>query len=91
MLVEDWQSAAKLVVKIGADDDLVTLQAYRDWPLFRKFRDTTEFLEAYLRVFGQEFKSELQLEPADLRAGTDLADSSESDSGEALSRDSVVH
>ena len=91
VLLEDWAAAAKLVVQIGAEHDLLTSNAYRDWPLFRKFRDTTDFLEAYERVFGQEFKSELELAPEDLKASTDLADSSESDSGEALSRDSVVH
>jgi hypothetical protein len=55
VLNEDWESAYKLMLKIGGKGDL-TKQCYREWPLFRWFRKTDAFKKAYFETFGEEYK-----------------------------------
>jgi len=55
VLIENWDEAGKVMIKIGPKGD-IPKQFYRDWPLFRWFRKTKQFKNAYLEVFGEEFK-----------------------------------
>jgi hypothetical protein len=52
VLDDDFDGAAKLMVKIGAEGD-VPKAGYRDWPLFKEFRKSAVFHETFLRVFGE--------------------------------------
>lgn len=54
-LKEEWEVAGKLMEKIGDKGDF-NIHCYRDWPLFRWFRKTDEFKEAYKNVFGEEYQ-----------------------------------
>jgi hypothetical protein len=55
VLKEDWAVASQLMVKIGDKGD-INRHYYHEWPLFRWFRRTEEFKEAYENVFGEEYK-----------------------------------
>jgi hypothetical protein len=52
VLDDDFDGAAKLMGKIGAEGD-VPKAGYRDWPLFKEFRKSAVFQETFLRVFGE--------------------------------------
>lgn len=56
VLTEDWDSAKKTMEAIGTS--FQAKQGYIDWPLYKEFRKTTEFLETYKKIFGEEFSSE---------------------------------
>ena len=55
VLRDDRETAANLMVKIGSRGDINRL-CYIEWPLFRWFRKTEEFKNAFKEVFGEEFK-----------------------------------
>ena len=75
VLREDWQEAAKLVIRIGAEG-VVSALHYRDWPLFREFRKEEAFLDAYRTTFGVDFskKSEKAQESVPEAKETPLID-----------------
>lgn len=50
----EYERAAELMRKIGSDDEL-TIDHYRDWPLFHWFRQQPEFKDAYRDVFGKPY------------------------------------
>lgn len=83
VLIEDWEEAKNIMIKIGPKGDILK-QFYRDWPLFRWFRKTDQFKSAYLEVFGEEYKiigkTEIDKEP---EKKEDNKDSSNADSGKA--------
>jgi hypothetical protein len=54
VLAEDWNKAAKIMRRIGKDGP-VNQTDYRDWPLFRNFRESDQFLATYAEVFGEDF------------------------------------
>ena len=51
----DSQRAVELMLSIGERGELVDEMAYHDWPLFHNFRETTEFQEAYEKIYGTPF------------------------------------
>jgi hypothetical protein len=57
--VEDYDSAKEYMLKIGKVGELVNENAYHDWPLFKDFRETAQFLEGYEEVFGYKYLSKL--------------------------------
>ncbi|MBV4469312.1 hypothetical protein [Pseudomonas siliginis] len=59
VLVEDYISAKEYMLKIGKAGEIVVEEAYHDWPLFKDFRETPEFLEGYEEVFGYKYLSKL--------------------------------
>jgi predicted RNase H-like nuclease len=60
VLSDSYDEAASLMRRIGAKGDYVNEQAYHIWPLFREFRQTEEFLQAYEDIYGYAFVVELQ-------------------------------
>ena len=56
VLRDDFTTAAKLMRHIGADAS-PSKGDYRDWPMFRVFRETPEFAQAYEDIFGEPFGS----------------------------------
>lgn len=54
VLKEDYTDAIELMKSIGSSNKHLNKDAYREWPLFRAFRKTEEFKEAYKEIFGEE-------------------------------------
>ena len=61
-LLGNFEAAASLVRRIGTDGEIISEtgpeSTYRDWPLFREFRQYPQFLEAFESVFGKPFTAE---------------------------------
>jgi len=54
VLLDDFSEAATLLRVIG-DKGSIGKDCYQDWPIFKEFRKTDDFLEAYEAVFGESF------------------------------------
>ena len=52
VLADDDSTAYKLMRKIGKDGG-IPLGHYREWPLFRPFRNKPEFDEVVFEIFGE--------------------------------------
>ncbi|MBH0029141.1 hypothetical protein I6F53_19490 [Pseudoalteromonas sp. SWN29] len=59
VICDDFEEAGNLMCRIGKEGDLISEMAYHDWPLFRDFRESTEFFESYEKVFGYKYTSKL--------------------------------
>ena len=60
VLLDDFGKADYLVRKIGSQGDMKMFD-YREWPLFREYRKTEGFLQAFEEVFNEPFYSETDL------------------------------
>jgi hypothetical protein len=67
VLTDDFDSACRVMSKMGVDGP-VDKAGYREWPLFREFRKSQQFLATYESVFGESF-----LAAAIQAAGNDAA------------------
>lgn len=54
VLSSAWERAAQVMKRIGKEGP-VSKSQYRDWPLFREWREQKLFLTTYAEVFGEEF------------------------------------
>jgi hypothetical protein len=52
VLTEDYKKAAEIMKRIGPTSDQVRKEDYDSWPVFKKFRETPTFLNAYRQIFG---------------------------------------
>ncbi len=59
VLRDEHDRAGELMVRLGPKGDLLDDSSYHDWPLFRDFRGTPQFLAAYEKVYGRPFTVEL--------------------------------
>lgn len=71
-LRDDFSLASKIMVRIGPENDKVSKEAYHDWPLFQKFRETDTFTESYKKVFNEEFTRALPSSERDLLETLDI-------------------
>jgi len=55
VLRDDFDSAGRIMRAIGASSR-PTKAEYRDWPLFREFRKSEQFTQAFHEVFGEPFR-----------------------------------
>jgi hypothetical protein len=55
VLRDKFSEAAGLVRKISTGSNYINEAAYREWPIFREFKQTSEFLDNFKIVFGKEF------------------------------------
>jgi hypothetical protein len=53
VLKGDLEKAAALMHRIGPNGEVSEMD-YRDWPVFREFRESKEFQAAFVDVFGKE-------------------------------------
>jgi hypothetical protein len=60
VLLDDFNTADDLVRKIGPHGE-VTMFNYREWPLFKEYRKSEEFLKVFEEVFNEPFYSEKDL------------------------------
>jgi hypothetical protein len=69
VLREEFEDAAELMKQIGRKGEIVDCRGYVDWPIFREFRKTIQFREAFQEVFGVAFEDEAKkLDSASLKA-----------------------
>ena len=54
VLTGAFAEAAKLMLKLKEGGE-IKKGDYRDWPLFKRFRDSEQFLMAYEQIFGHPF------------------------------------
>ncbi|MFZ3084849.1 hypothetical protein [Rhodoferax ferrireducens] len=54
VLNDDFPAAAGMMKLIGKQGELFEELSYHDWPLFHKFRESPEFLNAYAEVYGMQ-------------------------------------
>ncbi|MDZ4184149.1 MAG: hypothetical protein U1D97_04110, partial [Desulfuromonadales bacterium] len=55
VLKNEFNKAVQIMKRIGDSDKSINIWAYREWPLFKEFRKTNEFIEAYKEIFKEEF------------------------------------
>lgn len=65
VLNEDYPTAIELMKSIGNSNSHINKEAYREWPLFKKFRNTEEFKTTYKEIFGEELVY-IESKPRDL-------------------------
>ncbi len=53
VLNEDFSLAERLMLSVGKSGDIVE-QAFLDWPLFRRFRDTDQFKRTFAQLYGAQ-------------------------------------
>ncbi len=64
-LAEDWESVRKVMVRIGRDEP-VSMDCYRDWPLFVELRKQEIFLTTYEEIFGEKFGDGLEVKNTEI-------------------------
>lgn len=64
-LAEDWESVRKVMVRIGRDGP-VSMDCYRDWPLFVELRKQEIFLTTYEEIFGEKFGDGLEVKKTEI-------------------------
>ncbi|MCW8346691.1 hypothetical protein MD535_11850 [Vibrio sp. ZSDZ65] len=60
VLEDDFDEAHALMLQIGVSSDLICERAYLEWPLFKQFRNTEQFLSAFAEVYGYPFITKMQ-------------------------------
>jgi len=55
VLLNDFNSASKTMKNIGATDKDINKTSYRDWPIFKDFRKSIDFLTTYKEIFNEDF------------------------------------
>ncbi|MBD2044000.1 hypothetical protein [Microcoleus sp. FACHB-672] len=70
VLLDQFDEATNIMRKIGAKGE-VDKEHYKDWPVFKDFRQSPQFLEAYTEVFGEV------LEPIEISEESDSNDQDE--------------
>jgi hypothetical protein len=58
VLENDYETAKKIMLKVGPEDELISKKAYKEWPLFKKFRKTDEFKNTFFELFNEKFSLE---------------------------------
>lgn len=56
---DDFSKAKEFMIKIGKEGELINEDSYHTWPLFRDFRNTEEFNDAYLEIYKYCYSSRL--------------------------------
>jgi hypothetical protein len=53
VLRDQFKEASEIVQQIGNKDEDVNKHAFREWPLFKEFRKSPEFIAIFEQVFGE--------------------------------------
>ncbi len=54
---DDHSKAKEIMIRIGKQGELISEEAYHTWPLFKYFRISEEFTDAYEDIFGYPYIS----------------------------------
>lgn len=57
VLMGDYQSAYICMERIGNANRIISPSAYREWPIFKEFREEEKFKQTYEKIFGEPFDS----------------------------------
>lgn len=60
VIKDDFKSASALMNKVGKKSKSINKEAYLEWPLFRAFRESNEFLKSYKKIYRKDFRDELK-------------------------------
>jgi hypothetical protein len=58
VLLDKFEEAAKIMLRIGRDEKAIAKIHYKEWPLFKEFKKSDVFLEAYAEIFEEPFSEE---------------------------------
>jgi len=56
VLIDDFQAACTIMKNIGDNEKVFNKTFYKDWPIFKKFRETDEFKKLYLEIYKTDFE-----------------------------------
>ena len=56
VLLDDFQQAGEVMRSIGNNEKIIQKNSYKDWPIFKIFRQSQIFKDVYLEVFGESFE-----------------------------------
>ena len=56
VLKNEFKVAKDIMISIGNKNDMFNVHSYKTWPIFKEFRMSKEFLEAFQIVFKEEYK-----------------------------------
>src|SRR5690606_14708638 len=93
VLCDNFDRAAEIMKRIGKEGELIKEEAYHRWPLFRAFRESSQFSKAYQEVYGYPFVVELQKAAvaaeakAEVQLESELHQLEDSDEGEKAQQD----
>ena len=87
VIKNEYSRAAELMRRIGPEDENISVLSYRDWPLFKKFRETEEFLQAYEEIAGEPFETEIQIDTEGLEDQPEILGTDDNDGDSSLSAD----
>jgi len=60
VMLGNYDEAEEIMIKIGKHGELVSRTGYHIWPLFRDFRATKQFIQAYQKVYDVPFLIDLK-------------------------------
>jgi hypothetical protein len=55
VLLDDFDEAAKLMLRVGKNSEILSIENYKFSPAFREFRKSTSFIETYEKIFDEPF------------------------------------
>lgn len=55
VLEDRFEDASKIMLSIGQNGEVVKEFAYHSWPLFHKFRESKQFMDAYKEIYKTSF------------------------------------
>ncbi|WP_353931744.1 hypothetical protein WJM97_03930 [Okeanomitos corallinicola TIOX110] len=55
VLIDNFDDAYQIMKKIGNNSKMISKIHYREWPIFREFRKSQQFLQGYEEVFSEPF------------------------------------
>ncbi|MCT7975227.1 hypothetical protein [Laspinema olomoucense] len=63
VLLDEFDKAAKFMELIGNNPEKLSIISYRQWPIFKKFRQTQQFKETYQKIFNEPFEMVTEISP----------------------------
>ena len=79
VLNDRFDDAVVIMRKLGPKGQFLTENSYHEWPLFRKFRESPQFAEAYKDVYGYAYSQKVGEELDDLQKQAENAKTPASD------------
>lgn len=55
ILIDDFENAVKIMKRIGSEHDEINEEAYTEWPIFIKFRESDYFKKQFELIFDKPF------------------------------------
>jgi hypothetical protein len=56
ILLDKFNEAAEIMMTVGNNDKIIQKSFYRDWPIFKKFRETEQFKKAFREIYQVDFE-----------------------------------